>query len=186
MFLFLRSKKREQSNFGGFFDFLSEYGAEHTLKGYVSAERKKKIEKEPPQAIVKKLEKVSEPKVRARGQVMLLTVLIVSSTILSATMIAGILMRNQIRSATNIGQSLQALYAADAGIEFELYKLLKDDTIPDPSFTIPVSLKTQILTEGGDIELRSVGCSGPFTKAISTRSCPRAINRSFELFFEKI
>ena len=52
-----------------------------------------------------------------RGQVMLLTVLIVSGTILGATTIAGLLMLYQLRQVTNFGYSVQAFFAADTGAE---------------------------------------------------------------------
>ena len=51
-----------------------------------------------------------------KGQVMLLTVLIVSGSIIGATTIAGLLMLYELRNATNVSQSLQALFAADTGL----------------------------------------------------------------------
>ena len=47
---------------------------------------------------------------KQKGQVMLLAVLVLSGTILGATTIAGLLMLNQLRQATNIGLSMQAIF----------------------------------------------------------------------------
>ena len=62
-----------------------------------------------------------------RGQVMLITVLVLSGTILGATAIAGLLMIYQVRQSTDIMNSTKAIYAADSGIEWRLYKFFKTD-----------------------------------------------------------
>ena len=56
-----------------------------------------------------------------RGQVMIITILVLGGAILSATTIAGLLMLYQIRQTTDIANSGRAIYAADAGIEWSLY-----------------------------------------------------------------
>jgi len=56
-----------------------------------------------------------------RGQVMIITILVLGGAILSATTIAGLLMLYQIRQTTDIANSGKAIYAADAGIEWALY-----------------------------------------------------------------
>lgn len=61
-----------------------------------------------------------------RGQAMLLTVLILGSAILSASAIAGYMMVLKIRSSSDIANSSKSIYAADSGIEWELYKHSKD------------------------------------------------------------
>lgn len=58
---------------------------------------------------------------RVRGQVMILTVLTLGSTILGATTIAGLLMLYQIRQSTDLANSGRAVFAADAGVEWALY-----------------------------------------------------------------
>jgi len=60
------------------------------------------------------------------GQAMLLTVLILGGSILSASTIAGYLMLLKIRTASDIANSTKAIFAADTGIEWELYKLFKN------------------------------------------------------------
>jgi hypothetical protein len=57
-----------------------------------------------------------------KGQTMLLTVMILSSAILSATALAGLLVRYQLRQSSDIKLSTQAIFAADSGIECYLYE----------------------------------------------------------------
>jgi len=63
-----------------------------------------------------------------KGQVMLVTILALSGTILGATTIAGLLMLYQIRQSADAGNSAKAIYAADAGLERQLYELFKNET----------------------------------------------------------
>jgi len=69
------------------------------------------------------------------GQVMLLTVLILGSVILSASTIAGYLMTLKIRASSDIANSAKAIFAADAGVEWELYKQFKNSEYPKPLFS---------------------------------------------------
>ncbi len=62
-----------------------------------------------------------------RGQVMLMTVLIISGTILGATTIAGLLTLYQLRQSASVSDSTRAIYAADTGIEYELFRIFKTD-----------------------------------------------------------
>ncbi|MDP3880998.1 MAG: hypothetical protein Q8Q32_02360 [bacterium] len=73
-----------------------------------------------------------DPRVDQRGQVMLLTTLILSGTILAAATLAGLLMVYQIRQSSDATQSTKAIYAADAGIEYELFKVYRKN---DPNFS---------------------------------------------------
>ena len=113
---------------------------------------------------------------------MILTVLIISGTILGATTIAGILMVNQIRQATNAQHSLQALFAADAGLEWELYNNFVG------SYEKPQMNKADFVTKVFDsgIEFRSVGCAGALIEGkVPENRCSRKVNRSLELFFQE-
>ena len=58
---------------------------------------------------------------------MLVTVLTLSGTILGATTIAGLLMLYQLRQGSDIANSTKAIYAADAGLEWRLYRFFKKD-----------------------------------------------------------
>lgn len=114
---------------------------------------------------------------------MLLTVLIISGTILGATTIAGILMVNQIRQTTNVASSFQAIFAADAGLEWELYKMFKNPDYAKPLFSIPADFETESLTSAEQIEFRSVGCAGAPLENLTAGQCARSINRSLQLRF---
>lgn len=56
---------------------------------------------------------------------MLLTVVIIGSIFLGASAIGGILMLYQIRQANDMAVSTQAIFAADAGIEWETFCYFK-------------------------------------------------------------
>ena len=123
-----------------------------------------------------------------KGQVMLLAVLVISGTILGATTIAGMLMLNQLRQATNIGLSMQAIFAADTGIEWELFKLFKsDDALANPALAPVMENKTCILTEADNLGIKSIGCAGGDpTLACRPGVCPRPVTRAFEVFLAPI
>src|SRR3989344_3957998 len=109
-----------------------------------------------------------------QGQVMLLTVMIVSGAILGATAIAGILTVNQIRQTTNIANSLQAVFAADAGLEWELYRLFRDGSYPKPELD-NADILTKTITGADSLEFRSIGCAGAkfAVDNVSAEICPR-------------
>ncbi|PIP46684.1 MAG: hypothetical protein COX15_00065, partial [Candidatus Colwellbacteria bacterium CG23_combo_of_CG06-09_8_20_14_all_42_19] len=56
-----------------------------------------------------------------KGQVMLLTVMLLSGAILASTSLAGLLIIYQLRQATDVKGSMQAVFAADSGIEWAFY-----------------------------------------------------------------
>lgn len=114
---------------------------------------------------------------------MLLTVLLISGTILGATTIAGLLMLYQIRQATNVGYSLQALFAADSGVEWKLYQELQDSSYPAPVMS---SQSNSNFIASGSLKdsITSVGCAGPLISSNNPQLCPRPINRAFQLIFE--
>ncbi len=61
------------------------------------------------------------------GQVMILTVVLISGAILSATSLAGLLVMYQLKQSTDIVNSAKAIFAADAGIECALYNYNPSD-----------------------------------------------------------
>ncbi len=76
---------------------------------------------------------------REEGQVMLLTVLILSALFISATAVAGLLMVYQLSQVTKIVESAQSIFAADAGIERSLFLVYRCNPSPRP---IPTSWDT--------------------------------------------
>lgn len=73
----------------------------------------------------KRKNKEKEPVSRQAGQVMLLTVMMLTGVILSATSLVALITLYQIRQTSDITASTQAIFAADAGIECALYKQVK-------------------------------------------------------------
>jgi uncharacterized protein (UPF0333 family) len=77
-----------------------------------------------------------------RGQVMLLSALLIGGSILAATSVAGYLMLLQIRQSTNIANSAKAITAASSGIDLELYRFYKNPGQPDISFGNEAEVRT--------------------------------------------
>ncbi len=101
---------------------------------------------------------------------MLITSLVLSSTLLGATTIAGLLMLYQLRQGSDIANSTKAIYAADAGLEWRLYRFFKtdrscdctnSDQCPAPAFSNGAALQTSCSSEVGDssqvVTIRSTG-----------------------------
>ena len=105
-----------------------------------------------------------------RGQVMLLTVMLLSGTVLGATSIAGLLTIYQLRQSSNAADSMRALYAADTGIEWEFYKNNKDKDYPKPT-----------MSNGTEFETKVVGAN--VIKATGFADSNRKVGRAFEVRF---
>jgi hypothetical protein len=106
-----------------------------------------------------------------KGQIMILTTLILSGTILAAITIAGLLMLYQIRQAGNATQSGRAIFVADAGLEYELYKFYTADCgYPKPTFDIDnVELYSTTNISGEDVLFLSNSVAGKTTRGLSVR-----------------
>lgn len=63
-----------------------------------------------------------------------MTIVILSSSIIAASAIAGFLMLLSMRSASDLTSSAKAIFSADAGIEWELFRVFKDSTKSTPLF----------------------------------------------------
>lgn len=97
-----------------------------------------------------------------KGQIMIVSVLMISGTVLSATVLAGYLTLYHLRQAVDIENSAKSIFAADAGVEWQLYKDLKDNTYPQPTFTNGVTVSVTQLEPN---VYRSVGQSGRSARA---------------------
>ncbi len=100
-------------------------------------------------------------KSKEKGQIILLTVLILAGSMLGASMIAGYLMLLKIRASSDITNSARAIFAADAGVEWELYKQIKDPGYPKPSLSNGADFTTY---QDGQI-IKSIGESGNVFRA---------------------
>lgn len=102
------------------------------------------------------------------GQTMLITVLVLSGVMMSATVIGSYLMLNQMRQATFSANSAQAIAAADAGIECELYNIFQTPIPPVDCSTlfdisaakVPVTVKTVVTVLATSTQIDSTGGAG--------------------------
>ena len=108
-----------------------------------------------------------------RGQIMLITVMVLSSVILGASAIAGLLTLYQIRQSVDVVNSTKAIYAADAGLEWELYRFFKDVNVAQPVFAngadVTLSCNATIADQGGvtveSVIAKATGQAGQTSRA---------------------
>ncbi|PIR98091.1 MAG: hypothetical protein COT89_01480 [Candidatus Colwellbacteria bacterium CG10_big_fil_rev_8_21_14_0_10_42_22] len=111
-----------------------------------------------------------------KGQVMILSVLLISSAILAASSLAGLLVLFQLKRTAGAEDSARAVFAADAGIENALYKRFVDgctegDLLKDKfDFSNGQSANYQVKMDSCDYTV-SVG---------SSKNTARAFEISFE------
>lgn len=105
------------------------------------------------------------------GQTMILTVMLLTSAILSATAISALLVLFQLRQASDIKASTQAIFAADSGIECVLYeKVVGGENYsncgmpPDPEIKLDNGASYVVTDEGGG-NFKSVGRAGRTARA---------------------
>lgn len=103
---------------------------------------------------------------------MILTVLVISGTLLSITLVAGLIMLYQIKQATSAADSAKALFAADAGVSWWFYyngpnyqSSLNSSTI-NGSFGNQASFEIVQLSDGN---ARVVGKAGNSKRAFLVR-----------------
>lgn len=63
---------------------------------------------------------------RNNGQVMMIVVMVLSGVMIGSMAISGTLTARQIRQSADAGSSSKTIFAADAGLEWALYKFWKD------------------------------------------------------------
>jgi hypothetical protein len=106
---------------------------------------------------------------------MILAVLALGGTILGATTIAGLLTVYGLRQSGAAAQSAQAIYAADAGVEWALYRFFVGTT----------STPALVFTNGASVQITCdpVDCFDENASSISVRSLGKAggVARAFEL-----
>jgi hypothetical protein len=97
----------------------------------------------------------------AKGQAMLLTIVLLGSSILAASSIAGYLMLLQIRGSSDATNSTKAIFAADSGIEWGLYTTIKNPSYVKPSFTNGANFEVTIDSS----TIKSIGSAGNVFRA---------------------
>lgn len=105
-----------------------------------------------------------------KGQAMLLSVLLIGTSVLVITSLAGYLILQRIRMGYQFVDSTRALFAADAGIECEFYNNLKGGDIDcdSLSFSDPlIRTQTTIITNESGVSqsIKSIGISNKVNRA---------------------
>ncbi|MEK7636049.1 MAG: hypothetical protein AAB405_03095 [Patescibacteria group bacterium] len=99
------------------------------------------------------------------GQIMLLSIMIIGTSMMVITIIAGYLIVQRLRFSSNMADSAKAVFAADAGIECELYNIFKaDPDIVCNDLMFKDSLTT-VETLGGAFYIKSTGASNKSKRA---------------------
>ncbi len=105
---------------------------------------------------------------------MLITVVMLSGAVLASTSLAGLLILYQLRQATDAKASMQAIFAADAGLEWAFYNENKLVGTPeyknyDPpiSRTLDNGAKYTVTKDDADplLPIKSIGQSGRVARA---------------------
>lgn len=117
-----------------------------------------------------------------KGQVMLLSILLIGASILGATSIAGYLMLRQLRLSSDIVNSTKAIFAADTGIEWELYKCFKcnPDFFCDPDCTALDSQKPS-MTNNSSVSSTVIYDNNGLPQSIKSVGSASQIHRAFML-----
>ncbi len=103
------------------------------------------------------------------GIALLLTVIILSIVTLIAGFIANVVVV-QLRLAKDIGDSQAAIYAADSGVEWQLYQIRK-----------VVSVNSPVMLNGATVETTVIGAIPNLT--IKSLGSYKSVKRQFEVSF---
>jgi hypothetical protein len=101
---------------------------------------------------------IKNKKDKERGVALLLTIVILSIIVLSSIFIVDIAVA-QLRLASDINDSAEAIYAADSGIEWQLYQIIKNKTTPLPIMLNGAEVSTEIISTSPNYVIRSLGSS---------------------------
>ncbi len=95
---------------------------------------------------------------REKGIAVLITVIILSIVMLVATLIAGVV-SVQLKLASDIGDSITAIYAADSGVEYKLYQIRKEGNITNAAFSLSNSatVSVTVLAAWPNLTIKSLG-----------------------------
>lgn len=120
---------------------------------------------------------------------MILTILALGGTLLGATTVAGLLTLYQIRNSTDLANSAKAIFAADAGIEWGLYKSFCANggsqtpcLVPEPGdFTFSNGSSVEATCyDAGNL---AVDCTDPSVTSIRSVGSAGGSSRAFEASF---
>ncbi|PIT92190.1 MAG: hypothetical protein COU08_03845 [Candidatus Harrisonbacteria bacterium CG10_big_fil_rev_8_21_14_0_10_42_17] len=89
-----------------------------------------------------------------QGQLMVFVAFVISATFLVFTALSGVLVTLQIRQTTNAVNSTKAIYAADTGIEWRLYRCTHELYIPSQTPGNLSDLQCHTRPEFDDMQIR--------------------------------
>jgi len=104
-----------------------------------------------------------------KGIALLLTVVIISIVLLIAALIANIVI-TQLKLAGDINDSVAAIYAADSGVEWQLYQIRNGVSVTAPA-----------MSNGATLSVTLTGAYPNFT--IKSLGSYRTVSRQFEVNF---
>lgn len=93
---------------------------------------------------------------REKGIALLLTMLILSATMLTAILIVTIVII-QFKISSNINNSNIAIYAADSGIEWQLYQIRQAVLVPAPTMSNGATISTTVTGSSPNFTIKSLG-----------------------------
>ncbi|MBI4919734.1 hypothetical protein HY838_00300 [Candidatus Azambacteria bacterium] len=91
-----------------------------------------------------------------KGIALLITVVIISAVLLMVVFISNIVI-TQLRLAGDIADSAAAIYAADSGIEWQLYRIRKGVAVPSPSMSNGAEISTTVTGDYPNFTIKSLG-----------------------------
>ena len=120
---------------------------------------------------------------------MILTILALGGTLLGATTVAGLLTLYQIRNSTDLTNSAKAIFAADAGIEWALYKSTCANGDAQTTCIIPEEGEFEF-SNGSSVKVTCqdtaglvLDCSDPTVTSIRSVGTAGGSSRAFEAYF---
>ncbi|MDO8443459.1 MAG: hypothetical protein Q7S78_00490 [Candidatus Azambacteria bacterium] len=95
---------------------------------------------------------------REKGIAVLITVTIISIVMLVATLIANIV-ATQLKLASDIADSTTAIYAADSGVEYKLYRIRKEGDTAGAEFSLSNGATVLVTVSGAlpNLTIKSLG-----------------------------
>jgi|SRR3989344_3690194 len=100
--------------------------------------------------------KKPEENINQDGIVLLLTVVILSVVTLIAILIVNIVV-TQLKLVKDVGDSQSAVYAADSGIEWQLYQIRKSASVPQPIMLNSATIDVTVTGTAPNFTIKSLG-----------------------------
>jgi hypothetical protein len=125
------------------------------------------------------------------GQVMMIVIMVLSGVMIGSMAISGTLTARQIRQSADAGASSKVIFAADAGLEWVLYKFVKDkyECIDCPNGEVCDQLPEFKTSNGVEVTL-NINCEptgfdefNNYYKISSTGSTDKSSYTFSEVFF---